>query len=98
MSSNSPESPKDFTEQRLVLPWLILKRDGPEPSENSSVYSLLVSCPDGTVLEFDLPEQGSKLLGDVLQDQSLWKTFFGSLVNSFKGLPVVGSQESNATT
>jgi hypothetical protein len=84
MSDNSPESQNNLNEQRLVLPWLILKRDGPELSENSSPYLLLVSSPDGIVLEFDLPELGSKLLGDVLADHNLWKTFFTSLVNSFK--------------
>jgi hypothetical protein len=89
MSNNSPELPSLLSEQRLVLPWLIVKRDGPKPSENLSPYLLLVSSPDGIVLEFDLPENASKHLGDVLQDHNLWKTFFTSLVNSFKVQQVV---------
>jgi hypothetical protein len=84
MSDNSPELPSSLNEQRLVLPWLIVKKDGHELSENSLPYSLLVSSPDGTLLRFDLPELGSKLLEDVLRDPNLWKTFFTSLVNSFR--------------
>jgi hypothetical protein len=90
MSDNSPESQNNSNEQTLVLPWLIVKKDGQKPSENSLPYLLLVSSPDGIVLEFDLPEPASRLLGDVLQDHNLWKTFFTSLVNSFKVQQAVG--------
>lgn len=89
MSNNSPELPSLLSEQRLVLPWLVVERDRSKLSGDLSPFSLLVSSPDGALLEFDLPENVSKHLGDVLADQNLWKTFFTSLLDSFRVPQVV---------
>lgn len=79
-----PNNKINLDEQALRLPWLIVKKEGLKPSDDSLPYLLLVSCPDGTVLEFDLPENAANQLEDVLKDHKIWKTFFASLAASFK--------------
>lgn len=80
-----PNNQINLDEQALRLPWLIVKKNNElKSSDNSLPYLLLVSCPDGTVLEFDLPENAANQLEDILKDHKIWKTFFTSLVASFK--------------
>lgn len=76
-----PGLPKGLAEQRLTIPWLVVKRD--ELPEDL----LLVSAPDGVVLEFPLPKTAVDGLSLMLSDNRLWNTFFGSLLNSLKVAP-----------
>lgn len=75
-----PELPAGLSEQRLTLPWMIIRRGGTDDT-------LLVSSPDGVVLEFAIPKTAVDGFSLMLADSRLWNTFFSSLLNSFKITP-----------
>ena len=64
--------PKEFEERVVSVPWLIDKG------------RLHVSCPDGSLLEFPISDTASDLLADALDDRSLWKAFFNSVLASIQ--------------
>lgn len=63
---------KNFEERVISVPWLIDKG------------LLHVSCPDGTLLEFPISDKASDLLGDALDDRTLWQAFFHSVLASIQ--------------
>lgn len=66
-------------EQRLVLPWLVL------PAEEGSKFNkLLVSAPDGQIVEFLVSTATAEKLPEFLSSAALWQTFFSSLINSME--------------
>lgn len=66
-------------EQRLVLPWLVLPAE-----EGAKVHKLLISAPDGQVVEFFVSTAAAEKLPDFLSNSALWQTFFSSLINSLE--------------
>jgi hypothetical protein len=80
MKKTVPKLPAGLSEQRLSIPWLIIEREG-------DANNLLVSAPDGTVLEYDIPKSAIAGFSLMLADNRLWNTFFSSLLNSFKTVP-----------
>jgi len=65
-------------EKTLSIPYLVLDEgEGSEPS-------LLVSAPDGTVLEFKIDEHIAINIDDVLSNSGLWSAFFNSLIQSMQ--------------
>lgn len=66
-------------EQKLVLTWLVLPAE-----EGSKMHKVLVSAPDGQIVEFLASTPAVEKLGDMLDNSSLWQTFFSSLLNSLE--------------
>jgi hypothetical protein len=66
-------------EQKLVLTWLVLPAE-----DGSNLQKLLVSAPDGQIVEFFLSSQAAEKLPDMLNSSALWQTFFSSLINSME--------------
>lgn len=68
-----------MTQQTLSIPYLVM------PSENGEeTPSLLVSTPDGTVLEFDISDATAINLDETLGNSGLWSAFFTSLIQSME--------------
>ena len=68
-----------YQEQRLVIPWLVLPAE-----EGSTRHKLLVSSPDGQVVEFLVSTAAAEKLPEFLANSALWQTFFASLINSLE--------------
>ena len=66
-------------EQKLVLTWLVLPAE-----EGSNLHKLLVSAPDGQIVEFLVSTATAEKLPDMLDSSALWQTFFSSLINSME--------------
>lgn len=66
-------------EQKLVLPWLVLPA-----GEGAKLHKLLVSAPDGEIIEFLVSAATVEKLPDMLGNSALWQTFFASLINSLE--------------
>jgi hypothetical protein len=64
-------------QQTLSLPYILL----PSISEPGDM-ELLVSAPDGTLLDFDLSKETAEKFNDVLNNPGLWRSFFESLIAS----------------
>lgn len=67
------------SEQRLVIPWLVLPAEG-----DSKLNKLLVSAPDGQIVEFMISTAAAEKLPEFLANSALWQTFFASLINSLE--------------
>ena len=66
-------------EQKLVMPWLILPAE-----EGTKLHKLLISAPDGQIVEFLLSTATAEKLPDMLASSALWQTFFSSLIISME--------------
>lgn len=66
-------------EQKLILTWLVL----PAP-EGSKLHPLLISAPDGQIVELLISAGVAEKLEDMLANSALWQTFFTSLINSME--------------
>lgn len=66
-------------EQKLVLPWLVLPA-----VESTKLHKLLVSAPDGEIIEFLISTDSAEKLPQFLASSSLWQAFFSSLLNSME--------------
>lgn len=62
-------------ENKLNIPWML----------NNGF--LLVSTPDGKVLDFPITEKAASEIGGVLDNWEFWDTVFRSLITSLKGTP-----------
>lgn len=67
-------------EQKLVIPWLVI----PPPEEGTKLHKLLVSSPDGQIVEFFISLAAAEKLPEFLSNAALWQTFFSSLINSLE--------------
>ena len=59
-------------QKNLNLPYLIVA--------NGDKYNLLVSAPDGKVLEFSITPDIAEGLDDALKQSDLWDIFFKTLI------------------
>lgn len=66
-------------EQKLVLTWLVLPAE-----EGTKLHKLLVSAPDGQIVEFLVSTTTAEKLPDMLDSSALWQTFFSSIINSME--------------
>lgn len=66
-------------EQRVTIPWLVLPAE-----EGSNLHKLLVSAPDGQIIEFLVSSSTAEKLDTLLAGSALWQTFFSSLINSME--------------
>jgi len=64
-------------QQNLNLPYIILPSDA-EPGD----FELLVSAPDGTILDFDISPELAETLPEVLSHAGFWRSVFESLIQS----------------
>jgi hypothetical protein len=63
-------------QKNINLPYLVLTEDGPT--------TLLVSAPDGLVLEFPIDDATAAKIDEVLTNSGLWSAFFTSLIQSMQ--------------
>ena len=66
-------------EQRLTIPWMVIP-----PVEGAKLNKLLVSAPDGQIVEFFISTAAAEKLPEFLSNAALWQTFFSSLINSLE--------------
>lgn len=64
-------------ENLLKLPWMVVEAEG--------ANTLLVSAPDGVVLDFNLSPAQAGNIQSALSNSGLWSAFFYALIGS---LPV----------
>jgi hypothetical protein len=78
-AKKEPELP-GLAERWLTLPWMIINRtEGDNPDD-----LLLVSAPDGVVLELDIPKDSSDGLSLLLADSRFWNSVFSSSISALR--------------
>lgn len=66
-------------EQKLSIPWMVIP-----PQEGQKLNKLLVSAPDGQIVEFFISTAAAEKLPEFLANAALWQTFFSSLITSLE--------------
>lgn len=61
----------------LTLPYIILPSNA-EPGD----FELLVSAPDGTILDFDIGPELAERLPEILNGAGFWSSVFQSLIEA----------------
>ena len=64
-------------EQRVSIPWLVI-----EPQTEGGDYKVLVSTPQGNILEFPIDKEAIQHIGPLLDTDALWNSFFTSVIAS----------------
>jgi len=64
-------------EQRISLPWVVV-----EPQEEGGEFKVLVSTPQGNILEFPVDKDAVQHIGPLLDTDALWNSFFTSVIAS----------------
>lgn len=64
-------------EQRISLPWMVV-----EPQEEGGEFKVLVSTPQGNILEFPVDKDAVQHIGPLLDTDALWNSFFTSVIAS----------------
>lgn len=64
-------------EQRISLPWMVI-----EPQEEGGEFKVLVSTPQGNILELPVDKDAVQHIGPLLDTDALWNSFFTSVIAS----------------
>lgn len=64
-------------EQRISIPWVVV-----EPQEEGGEFKVLVSTPQGNILEFPVDKNAVQHIDPLLDTDTLWNSFFTSVIAS----------------
>lgn len=64
-------------EQWISIPWMVI-----EPQNEGDPFKVLVSSPQGNILEFPIPKEAVPHIGPMLSNDALWNSFFSSVIDS----------------